>query len=125
LPRSEYLKLYHRVDIGLDTFPYTGQTTSLDAYWLGVPVVSMTGKTAASRAGASLLLTLGLPELIAHAPEQFVQIAAELARNLPRLSHLRATLRRRLQGSPLMNAPRFAQHVEAAYRAMWHRWCER
>jgi len=123
LPRAKYLELYHRVDIGLDTFPYTGQTTSLDAYWLGVPVVTITGQTAASRAGASLLLNLGLPELIAQTPDQFVQITAELAGDLPRLAQLRTGLRERLENSPLMDAPRFARNVEAAYRSMWQRWC--
>ena len=66
---------------------------------------------------------LGLPELVAETPEQFVRIAAELASDLPRLSELRATLRDRMQDSPLMDAPRFARNVEAAYREMWRRWC--
>jgi predicted O-linked N-acetylglucosamine transferase (SPINDLY family) len=122
-PRPQYLELYRRIDIGLDTFPYTGQTTSLDAFWLGVPVITIVGQTAAARAGLSLLSNLGLPELIAGTPEQFVSIAAGLADDLPRLRDLRATLRDRLQRSPLMDAPRFARNVEAAYCNMWQRWC--
>ena len=121
--RPQYLELYRRIDIGLDTFPYPGQTTSLDAFWLGVPVVTIVGQTAVARAGLSLLRNLGLPELAAQTPEQYVRIAVELAGDLPRLRDLRATLRDRLQSSPLMNAPRFARNVEAAYRNMWQRWC--
>jgi protein O-GlcNAc transferase len=122
-PHPPYLELYHRIDIGLDTFPYNGQTTSLDAFWLGVPVITIVGQTAVARAGLSLLRNLGLPELIAQTPEQFVSIAVGLANDLPRLRDLRATLRDRMQASPLMDAPRFARNVEAAYRTMWRRWC--
>jgi predicted O-linked N-acetylglucosamine transferase (SPINDLY family) len=122
-PRPRYMELYHRIDIGLDTFPYTGQTTSLDAFWLGVPVVTLVGRTGVARAGLSLLANLGLPELAAVTPEQFVDIAAGLARDLPLLGELRATLRDRMQASPLRDAPRFARGVEAAYRKMWRRWC--
>jgi predicted O-linked N-acetylglucosamine transferase (SPINDLY family) len=68
-------------------------------------------------------MNLGLPELVASNPEQYVHVAAELAQDLSRLSELRATLRDRMGASPLMNAPRFARNVEAAYREMWRRWC--
>jgi predicted O-linked N-acetylglucosamine transferase (SPINDLY family) len=125
LPRAEYLELHHRIDIALDTFPYTGQTTSLDAFWMGVPVVNLIGNTAPARAGRSLLGHLGLPELVAQSPEQFVRIAVALATDLPHLANLRATLRQRLEASPLMDSPRFARGIEAAYRAMWRRWCQR
>jgi predicted O-linked N-acetylglucosamine transferase (SPINDLY family) len=124
-PRAEYLELYRRIDIGLDTVPYNGQTTTLDALWMGVPVITLLGHTAVGRAGMSLLANLGLPELIAGSPEQFVRIAGEWARDLPRLGALRAGLRGRMRNSPLMDGPRFARHVEAAYRRMWQRWCER
>jgi predicted O-linked N-acetylglucosamine transferase (SPINDLY family) len=122
-PRQQYLELYHRIDIGLDTFPYNGHTTSFDAFWLGVPVITIVGQTAVARGGLSLLRNLGLPELIAEKPEQFVSIAVELTNDLPRLRDLRATLRDRMHASPLMDAPRFARNIEAAYREMWRRWC--
>src|SRR5204863_2097596 len=122
LPRPDYLKLYHHIDIGLDTFPYNGQTTTLDAVWMGVPVVTIIGQTATARAGASLLRNLGTPELVAGSPDQFVSIAVELANDARRLSELRASLRQRLEKSPLMDAPRFAGSVEAAYRSLWQRW---
>ncbi len=119
-PRPAYLALYHPIDIALDTFPYNGHTTSLDAYWMGVPVITLAGKTAVSRAGLSQLTNLGLTELIAHTPQQFVQIATTLAADLPRLSHLRSTLRQRMQTSPLMNAPLFARNIESLYLRAWN-----
>ena len=124
-PRRQYLELYHGIDLMLDTFPYNGHTTSLDALWMGVPVVTMVGRTAVGRAGLCQLTNLGLPELVAATPEEFVRIAVELAGDLPRLGCLRATLRDRMRGSPLMDAPRFARGIEAAYRTMWQRWCAR
>jgi predicted O-linked N-acetylglucosamine transferase (SPINDLY family) len=123
-PRRQYLELYHRFDVGLDTFPYNGHTTSLDSFWMGVPVVTLVGQTVVGRAGLSQLTNLGLPELIAQTPEQYVQIATKLAGDLPRLAELRRTLRARMEASPLMDAPRFARSVEAAYRRMWRAWCE-
>jgi predicted O-linked N-acetylglucosamine transferase (SPINDLY family) len=90
---------------------------------MGVPVVSLVGRTAVGRGGASILANVGVPELIAQTPEQYVRIAAALARDLPRLAELRRTLRAKMQASPLMDAPRFARNVEAAYRQMWRNWC--
>ena len=122
-PRRKYLELYHRIDLGLDTLPYNGHTTSLDSYWMGVPVVTLVGQTIVGRAGLSQLMNLQLPELIAHTPDQYVEIATNLASDLPRLSELRGTLRARMEQSPLMDAPRFARDIEAAYRTMWRTWC--
>ena len=121
--RPEYLKLYHQIDVGLDPLPYNGHTTSLDAFWMGVPVVTLVGKTPVGRAGWSQLCNLDLRELAAETPEQFVAIAVQLASDLPRLEDLRRTLRQRMQQSPLMNANRFARNMESAYREMWRRWC--
>jgi predicted O-linked N-acetylglucosamine transferase (SPINDLY family) len=122
-PRREYLGLYQQLDIVLDTFPYNGHTTSLDALWMGVPVVSLAGQQPVSRAGLSQLSNLGLPELVAFNEEDYVKIATQLANDLPRLAELRSTLRRRMESSVLMDAPRFARQIEAAYRAMWREWC--
>ena len=123
-PRHRYLELYHRIDLGLDSFPYNGHTTSLDSLWMGAPVITRVGQTAVARAGWCHLSNLGLTELAGHTPEQFVQLAVELAGNLPRLEELRRTLRQRMEQSPLMDAPRYARDIESAYRAMWRRWCE-
>ena len=89
---------------------------------MGVPVVSLAGETPVSRAGLSLLTNLGLPELVARSETEFVNIAEGLARDLPRLAELRSTLRDRMKRSVLMDAPRFARNIEAAYRSMWERW---
>jgi predicted O-linked N-acetylglucosamine transferase (SPINDLY family) len=124
-PRCDYLELYHRIDIGLDTFPYNGHTTSLDALWMGVPVISRTGSTVVSRAGLSLMTNLGLPELVTEANDQFVHCAMSLANDRKRLAALRSGLRERMQRSPLMDAARFAKNVENAYRLMWRSWCEK
>ena len=122
-PRRQYLERYHRIDVGLDSFPYNGHTTSLDSYWMGVPVVTLVGQRPVSRAGWCHLSNLGLTELAAHSPGQFVQIAVDLAGDIPRLERLRSTLRQRMEHSPLMDAPRFARNIEAAYRQMWRNWC--
>jgi protein O-GlcNAc transferase len=120
-PHLKYLELYHRIDLGLDTFPYNGHTTSLDSFWMGVPVVTLVGQRAVSRAGWCQLSNLGLPELAGQTAEQFVHIAVELARDLPRLKELRSTFRQRMEHSPLMDGPKFARNIEAAYRQMWIR----
>jgi predicted O-linked N-acetylglucosamine transferase (SPINDLY family) len=122
-PRLDYLKLYHRIDIALDPLPYNGHTTSLDAFWMGVPTLTLLGNTAVGRAGWSQLCNLGLQELAAETSEQHVMVAARLAGDLSRLKELRGTLRQRMQRSPLMDGKRFARHVEQAYRQMWRRWC--
>jgi protein O-GlcNAc transferase len=124
-PRHEYLAAHQQIDIGLDTFPYNGHTTSLDAFWMGVPVITLVGQTIVGRAGFCQAMNLGLPELVARDPDGFVRIAIELSGNLQRLGELRTTLRARMEQSPLMNAAGFARDLEAAYRTMWQRWCDR
>jgi protein O-GlcNAc transferase len=118
----EYLKLYQRIDLGLDPFPCNGMTTTCDALWMGVPVLTLPGEMPVSRAGLSLLSCVGLGEFAVPSQDNYVRIAVELAENLPRLANLRATLRPRMKSSPLMDAPRFARNVEAAYRRMWQDW---
>ena len=83
----------------------------------------LAGKLPVSRAGHSQLTNIGLPELIAHTEDEYIHDAAQLASDLPRLAELRATLRPRMEASVLMDAPRFARQVEAAYREMWRAWC--
>jgi predicted O-linked N-acetylglucosamine transferase (SPINDLY family) len=92
---------------------------------MGVPVITLSGPTVVGRAGLSQLTNLKLSELIAETPERFVEIASELAADLPRLKELRWSLRQRMQTSPLMDARRFALGIEAVYRRMWQAWCER
>jgi predicted O-linked N-acetylglucosamine transferase (SPINDLY family) len=123
-PRRDYLEVYRGIDIGLDTLPYNGHTTSLDSFWMGVPVVTRIGETVVGRAGWSQLGNLGLKELAAESDHQFVGIVLELAGDLPRLSGLRKHLRERMKRSPLMDGRRFARNMESAYRKMWKSYCE-
>ena len=116
--RPEYLKLYHRIDVGLDPTPCNGHTTSLDSFWMGVPGLTLVGKTIVGRAGWSQLCNLGLQELAAESAEQFVARAVEWSADLQRLQALRGSLRQRMLKSPLMDGKRFAFYVEQAYRQM-------
>jgi len=124
LPRDKYLEQYQRFDIALDTIPYNGHTTTLDALWMGVPVVSLVGQTVVGRGGLSILSNVGLPNLVAQSQEQFVEICKRLGADFPTLQALRGELRSRLQQSPLMDAQRFTRHIESAYRRMFQKWCD-
>ena len=124
-PRPQYLQTYHRIDVGLDTFPYNGHMTSLDSLWMGVTVVTLIGPTVVGRAGWSQLNNLGLADLAAQTPRQFVEIAVNLANDLDRLAELRRSLRSRMEASPLMDRRRYAQSAEIAFRQVWREWCEK
>jgi len=121
--RLDYLSRYREVDICLDTFPYNGHTTSLDALWMGVPTVTLVGDTVVGRGGVCQAMNVGLPELIATTEDEYVRIASALSSDLEHLSGLRQTLRARLQQSPLMDGPRFARNLESLYRDVWRRFC--
>ncbi len=120
---DEYLRTLQRLDIALDPFPHAGGISSCDAIWMGVPIVTLNGRTALGRAGVSILSNIGLHELIANDSAQYVEIAATLAGNLYRLSELRGNLRSMMERSPLRDAPGHARDLEAAFREMWHAWC--
>ena len=117
-----HLAAYNRVDIALDPFPYNGTTTTCEALWMGVPVVTLRGDRHAGRVGASLLSQIGLPDLIADTVEDYIEIAVALANNLARLADMRGSLRPRLAASPLCDGQAFACKIEAAYRQMWRLW---
>ena len=112
-PYHEYLARFSRIDIGLDTYPYPGGTTTCEALWMGVPVVTLPGALSITRGGLSVLSNIGLSELAAKDIDDYVNIAAGLAADLPRLRALRAGMRERMLASPLMDAPRFARAFEA------------
>ncbi len=120
-----YFRNYGLVDIALDPFPWAGGTTTCDALWMGVPVITWGGAPGQTlqRGGVSILSNLGCPEWIAGTPDEYIAKARALAADLPRLAEIRAGLRGRMQRSVLMDAPRFARHVEAAYRRAWEAWC--
>lgn len=119
-----YWDAFSLADIALDTFPYNGGTTSCDALWQGLPVVSLSGQTPASRGGSSLLSALGRPEWIANSPEAFAETAGALAADIPALARTRAGLRQQMSASPLMDEKRFILDLEEAYRQMWRSWCQ-
>ncbi len=118
---EDYLALYNRVDIALDTWPCAGGTTTCDALWMGVPVITLAGERSFSRSGASVLTTVGVPELIAETGDDYCARAVALAHDLPRLALLRGTLRDRVRASPLVDAARFATAIEQAYVAIAER----
>jgi predicted O-linked N-acetylglucosamine transferase (SPINDLY family)/predicted SAM-dependent methyltransferase len=119
-PTSEsHLKTYDVVDVALDTFPYNGTTTTCEALWMGVPVVSLRGERHAGRVGASLLESIGLSDCLARSEEEYVSIAAGLASDLGRLAQLRAGIRARLQASPVMDEHGFVRELEQCYLDMW------
>ena len=121
VPIGEYLALHGRVDINLDAFPYAGGTTTFHSVWMGVPVVTLAGRHAVSRGGASILGALGLGELVAGSEDEYLRIARRLAEDRARLGRWRGELRGRLERSPLMDASRFTRNLEAAYLDMWER----
>ncbi len=122
-PRIDFFTAYHRIDIALDPFPYTGGTTTAEALWMGVPVLTLTGEKFLSRQGVGLLMNARLPEWIATNPDDYVAKAVAHAANIPALGILRSELRQRVQASPIFDAPRFARHFEFALRGMWTQWC--
>jgi predicted O-linked N-acetylglucosamine transferase (SPINDLY family) len=123
LPLNRYFGLHNSIDINLDSFPFTGGTTTFHSLWMGVPIVTLAGRHVASRGGASILHVLGLQELVADSEQRYVEIAVSLAADRPRLAKLRASLRERLRRSELMDAARYTSALESAYREMWRNWC--
>ena len=124
MPEAEYRNAYRQVDIALDPFPYNGLSTTLDALWMGVPVVTLAGNTYAARCGVSVLSTVGLSEFIAADSSRYFDIARTLAENLARLDAIRQSLPHRISHSSLADGPRFAQNMESLYREAWRHWCE-
>jgi protein O-GlcNAc transferase len=121
--KFEHLALYERVDIGLDTFPYNGTTTTCEAMWMGVPVIALEGNMHAGRVGVSLLHAVGLSELVARNQDEYLALAVNLAKDPARLSSLKQSMRSRMQRSSLCDAASFAPRFETALRNMWRHWC--
>lgn len=119
LSTRDHLERYGVIDIALDTFPYNGTTTTCEALWMGVPVISLAGRTHASRVGASILTRAGLSDLIASTPQEYLRKAAALAADGRRLRELRAGMRDRMRGCALLDVRGFTRNLESAYRQMW------
>jgi predicted O-linked N-acetylglucosamine transferase (SPINDLY family) len=120
----QHLNLYNQIDIGLDTFPYNGTTTTCEALWLGVPVITLAGNAHVSRVGVSLLSNVGAEELIAKTGEEYIEIAVNLARDVERLKSFRRGLRALMAQSSLTDARQFTGNLENSYRMMWEHWCK-
>jgi predicted O-linked N-acetylglucosamine transferase (SPINDLY family) len=119
---QDFLHVYDHFDLTLDVFPWCGHTTACESLWMGVPIVTLYGARRAGRMVASVLRSVGLPELIAETPEQYVARAVEWAGNPDKLAELRGQLRQRVKASPLCDGKAFTHGLEEAYRTMWRRW---
>jgi len=120
VPRTEYLRAYHGVDIALDPFPFTGGTTTAEALWMGVPVITLEGTRLVERQGVGLLSAAGLQEWIAKDEDAYVELAFRAASDLNRLAMLREGLRQKVEASPAFDGRIFAEHLTDALWAMWN-----
>lgn len=120
---KQHMLAYNSIDIQLDTFPYTGSTTTLESLWMGVPVIALPNETFAGRHSLTFLSNIGLTEVIARDAGHYIDLAVSLAGDLTRLTELRAGLRSRLAQSPACDGPRFARSLMAELRTAWREWC--
>jgi protein O-GlcNAc transferase len=120
---ESHLEAYNGIDVALDTFPFSGSTTTLDSLTMGVPVVTLPGWSMVSRWSAMMLSGLGLTELVANTPESYLAIAGRVAADRVQLARWRETLRERFTRSSLCDGTRRARQYERLYRAVWRRWC--
>ena len=122
-PVVEYMAAYGDVDIALDPFPHNGDTTTLDTLYMGVPVVTLSGRLGVQRDGATILSAMGLADMVTETPERYREAAMFLAGIVPQIPDLRRNVRRALKGSPLMDEAGTVRAVEEAFRDMWRTWC--
>jgi protein O-GlcNAc transferase len=123
VPADRFRSIAGEIDIALDPFPYAGTTTTCEALWMGIPVITLIGKTSAARSGYALLKGAGLDELCARGEAEYAEIALALARDFSRLDRLRRGIRPRIEASPLRDERQMARDIEGAYRAVWKAWC--
>jgi protein O-GlcNAc transferase len=123
-PMSRYMASFADIDVALDPFPYSGETTALHTLWMGVPLVSLEGRLLVQRLGARVLRLTGLHELVASTREQYIEIACGLAGAPERLATMRKEIRPRLQKSPLLDHAGITRDAESAFRRMWETYCE-
>lgn len=120
--KTEFMSVYQDVDIALDTFPYNGTTTTCEALWMGVPVITLRGDRFVSRVGASLLTYTGLNDLITESPQQYMELAVQLARDPKQVGELRRQLRRHLPNTPVFDPKSFVRGLEARYVDAFNKW---
>ena len=119
---DDHLELYNMIDIGLDPFPYNGATTTCEALWMGVPVITLLGDRHVGRVGASILSNVGLKDFIAQDIDSYIKLSVEMATNTNYLKEIKKTLRKRMQGAPLCDAGSFARDIETSYQDMWRKY---
>jgi len=117
------LDVYRQVHVALDPSPYNGTTTTCEALWMGVPVITLTGDRHSGRVGTTLLRMVGLEDCISASPDDYIDKAVALANDRGRLAALRTSLRLRMAASALCDRTGFARAIESAYRSMWRQWC--
>jgi predicted O-linked N-acetylglucosamine transferase (SPINDLY family) len=122
MPLSEHLARHQQADLFLDTAPYNAHTTASDALWAGLPVLTLTGRSFASRVAASLLNAIGLPELITNTQEEYEALAIELATHPHKLADIKLKLAKNRLTTPLFDTPLFTKNLEAAYSKMYERY---
>ena len=122
-PFTDHLAMYEKIDIALDTYPYNGTTTTCEALWMGVPVISLVGQMHMSRVGFSILSNMGLEFFAAKTPQEYVAKATALALKPEALNKIRGSMRSRMSASPVCNKNLLARNIEDAYRKMWVKWC--
>jgi predicted O-linked N-acetylglucosamine transferase (SPINDLY family)/SAM-dependent methyltransferase len=122
-PMKTYLALHHEVDIALDTFPYTGGTTTCHSLWMGVPILALTGETRVSRQTSGVMRQVGLDDWVSDSADELVEKAARWAGDLPGLAAHRAAMRQRIEASSLLRPDFVARGLEKAMRKMWVSWC--
>jgi predicted O-linked N-acetylglucosamine transferase (SPINDLY family) len=122
--KTNQFVLYNRIDIALDPFPCCGGTNSMDAVYMGVPLITLAGNHFLSRLGVTILSNINMPEFITHSVDDYIKTSIALAKNHERLKSLRHMMHQRVKDSAVYNAPQFAQDMEAAYRGMWKKYCE-
>ena len=119
---EEHLSLYNTIDICLDPFPYNGATTTCEALWMGVPVITLLGNNHVGRVGASILTNIGLTDFIAHDIKDYIDLAVKMSANTKVITELRAGLRERMKKAPLCDAHSFARDIEMVYQDMWSKY---
>ena len=120
---DEHLNMYSQIDIALDSYPYHGTTTTCEALWMGVPVITLVGGEHISRVGLSILRRIGLEFFATKTAQEFAAKATVLAQNRSSLAKIRSSMRGRIATSGLCHAKAFTRNIERAYRQMWHIWC--
>lgn len=120
----EHLQMYGKVDIALDTYPYNGTTTTCEAMWMGVPVISLVGEHHSCRVALSIFKSLDMDFFIATTPDEYISKATALAAKPEALAKIRSSMRARMAASTLCDGKLFTNNIEDAYKKMWHKWCQ-